>query len=91
MFHFLCVLFKRLQDDEKCSNLHMCMLVTHKNGPKIMYRKNDSKSLYYPAVLIYFFYLSSVLIQPLELLHLMMKEQSWTLEVCNCFCFIFIN
>ena len=29
MFHFLCVLFKRLRDDEKCSNLHMCMLVTN--------------------------------------------------------------
>ena len=41
--------------------------------------------------LIYFLYLSSVLIQPLELLRLMMKEQSWTLEVCNCFCFFFIN
>ena len=49
-----------------------------------MCRKHDSKSLYYPAVLIYFFFfLPLVLIQPLELLHLMMKEQSWTLEVCN--------
>ena len=61
MFHFLCVLFKRLQDDEKCSNLHMCMLVTHKNGPKIMYCKNDSKSLYYRAVGIAYLFLLFVL------------------------------
>ena len=34
-------------------------------------------------LLIYLFYLPLVSIQPLELLRLMMKEQSWTLEVCN--------
>ena len=59
-----------------------------------MYRKHDSNLsiILQLELLIYFLYLSSVLIQPLELLHLMMKEQSWTLEVCNnyCFCFLFL-